>query len=122
MDKILLNNMVFYGYHGVLQEEQILGQKFHVDVMLSLNLSQAGCTDNLDHTVNYADVYKLIEQVMQLERYQLMEAAAETIATRILHAFPLVQIIMVRIKKPHAPVAGIYDDFGVEIERERGKK
>ena len=42
MDKIFLKNLAFFGFHGVLQEEKNLGQKFFVDVELSLDLKEAG--------------------------------------------------------------------------------
>ncbi len=39
MDKILMKNMSFYGYHGVMAEEKVLGQKFFIDVVLEVNLN-----------------------------------------------------------------------------------
>ena len=56
MDKIIMKNMVFYGYHGVLEEEKKLGQKFFIDAILFLPLKKAGETDNLNFSVNYGSV------------------------------------------------------------------
>jgi dihydroneopterin aldolase len=56
MDRIIMKNMAFHGNHGVLQEEKVLGQKFFVDCILSLDLSKAGKNDDLNETVSYSEV------------------------------------------------------------------
>ncbi|MGD9569330.1 MAG: dihydroneopterin aldolase [Sedimentibacter sp.] len=119
MDKIIMENMGFYGYHGVLEQEKILGQKFFIDAYLYLSLKRAGETDDLMHSVSYGAVYETIKKIVTEERFDLLEALAERICSEVLSSYELVQKISVRIKKPEAPVAGIFDYFGVEIERER---
>lgn len=119
MDKIIMENMAFYGYHGVLPEEKALGQKFFADVSLYLPLKRAGETDDLNFTVNYGKVYETIREIVTSERFDLLEALAERICSTILSSYPAVQRIKIRIKKPEAPVSAIFDYFGVEIERER---
>lgn len=119
MDKILMNGMMFYGYHGVLEEEKELGQRFIVDVILYTDLKKAGKTDNLDCTVNYKEVYETIKRIVEDERYNLLEALAERICEDILRLFGTVLKVNVKIKKPETPVAGIFDYFAVQIERER---
>ena len=59
MDKIILKGMEFYAYHGVMKEEQRLGQRFIVDITMILSLQEAGETEVLSKTVNYAEVYEL---------------------------------------------------------------
>jgi dihydroneopterin aldolase len=119
LDKILMNGMMFYGYHGVLEEEKELGQRFIVDVILYTDLKKAGKTDNLDCTVNYKEVYETIKRIVEDERYNLLEALAERICEDILRLFGTVLKVNVKIKKPETPVAGIFDYFAVQIERER---
>lgn len=119
MDKILMNGMIFYGYHGVLEEEKKLGQRFIVDVILYIDLKKAGKTDNLDCTVNYKEVYETIKKIVEDEQYNLLEALAEKICENILRFFGIVQKVNVKIKKPETPVAGIFDYFAVQIKRER---
>lgn len=119
MDKITMKNMVFYAYHGVLEEEKVLGQKFHVDAELFLDLKQAGKTDDLDETVSYAMVYETIKAVMLKERFDLLEALAHKICGEILSAFEKIEGILLKIEKPGAPVEGNYDYFAVEIKRKR---
>jgi dihydroneopterin aldolase len=119
MDKIIMENMGFYGYHGVLEQEKTIGQKFFVDAYLSLPLKKAGETDDLNFSVSYADVYLTIKKIVTEEKFNLLEALAEKICSEVLNSFKDVQKITVRIKKPEAPVAGIFDYFGVEMERVR---
>lgn len=118
MDKIFLNGMRFYAYHGVLPEERRLGQHFEVDVVLELVLRHAGLRDELALTVNYADVYRLVEEIMTGEPVQLVESLAERIARAVLGGFPC-EAVRVRVVKPNPPIAGHYHAVGVEIERRR---
>ena len=114
-----MENMVFYGYHGVLQEEKVLGQKFYIDAELYLDLKQAGQTDDLNHTVSYAMVYETIESIMTKEKFDLLEALSHKICGQILLSFEKIETVILKIKKPSAPVAGNFDYFAVQIKRSR---
>lgn len=119
MDKIIMKNLAFYGYHGVLKEENMLGQKFYVDIEMYLNLKEAGMTDHVKDTVNYAEVYGLVQEIVTKKCFCLIEALGEDIAQTILSRFDRVDEIKVQIRKPEAPVEGIYDYFGIEIRRRK---
>lgn len=119
MDKIIMKNMAFYGYHGVMEEEKTLGQKFYLDAILYLDLGQAGKTDDLNHTVSYAEVYEIIEGIVKKERFDLIEALAHRICGEILSSFEKIQRLELTVRKPSAPVAGNFDYFAVEIKRSR---
>lgn len=119
MDKILLNNMAFYGYHGVFSEEKTLGQKFFVDLVLKLDLKEAGRSDDLHKSINYGEVYNIVKEIVEERRFKLIEALAETISSTLFTEYSTLEEAQVRIKKPEAPVPGIYDYFGVEITRRR---
>lgn len=121
MDKIILSNLGFYGYHGVLNEEKVLGQKFFIDVELFLNTKKAGKDDDMNQSVSYADVYTIIKEITENKKFDLIEALAENIASEVLEKFRLVNSIMVRVKKPEAPVNGIFDYFAVEIRRDKNE-
>ena len=121
MDKVILSNLGFYGYHGVLEAEKKLGQKFFIDVELFVDTKEAGKNDDLTKSVSYADVYEVIKDITENKTFDLIEALAENISQVVLDKFKLVNSIMVRVKKPEAPVNGIYDYFGVEIRRERNE-
>lgn len=119
MDKILMSNLGFYGYHGLLKEEALLGQKFFIDIELYLDTKKAGQTDDMTKSVSYADVYDVVKDITQNKRFNLLEALAENIASEVLKKFEPIKKIKVRVKKPEAPVPGIYDYFGVEIKRSK---
>lgn len=121
MDKILMSNLGFYGYHGLLKEESVLGQKFFIDIELYLSTKEAGLTDDMYKSVSYADVYEVVKDIVENKRYNLLEALAENISIKVLEQFQLVNGVMVRVRKPEAPVNGIFDYFGVEIRRDRNE-
>lgn len=120
MDRIRLNEMVFYGYHGVLPEEQTLGQRFVVDVEMRLDLRPAGEADDLGSTVNYSEVYSAVAKVVTGPPFHLIEAVADRIANGILADHPSVASVLVRVRKPHVPLAGaVLASAEVCIERDR---
>lgn len=120
MDKIILEGMEFYGYHGVLAEEQALGQRFVIDVELCLDLGPAGRADDPDMTVNYARVFEQVQKIVEGRPCRLIESVAEAVAAEILERFPVSEVA-VRVKKPQAPVPGHFAWMAVEVRR-RGKK
>jgi dihydroneopterin aldolase len=115
-DKIIMEGMEFYGYHGVLPGEQEIGQRFLVDMELTTYLEHPARLDDLSETVDYADAYGLVERIVTDERFNLIEALAERIAQAVLSRYS-VEEVMVRVKKPHAPLGGIFKYVGVEIHR-----
>ncbi|GIN93532.1 7,8-dihydroneopterin aldolase [Siminovitchia terrae] len=119
MDKIYLNEMDFYGNHGVFPEEAVLGQRFRVNVVMETDLRAAGRSDNLEKTINYADVYTLCKEIVEGKRFNLVEAVAENIADDILDRFESVERVHVKVIKPNPPINGIYDSVAVEITRGR---
>jgi dihydroneopterin aldolase len=117
-DRIVLHDMVFQGRHGVLEMEQREPQPFHVDVELLLNLQPAAIEDDLSLTVDYSVVFDVTRQIVESTRFRLLEALAEAIAHELLVAFPI-QEVVVRVRKPQAPIEGIFAYAGVEIWRRR---
>ncbi|MDG5790178.1 dihydroneopterin aldolase [Evansella sp. AB-P1] len=119
MDKIYVNSMEFYAYHGVFPEENKLGQRFYVDVVLELDTRPAGLTDDLQKTVNYGQVYEVTKGIMEGSPVNLVETLTERIASDILLSFSIVQVVHVKVTKPNPPIPGHYDAVAVEIRRER---
>ena len=66
-DRIILDHMEFYAYHGRNPEERILGQPFVVDLEVYLDLDMAGKSDDIKETVSYADLYRLVKEEMEKE-------------------------------------------------------
>lgn len=117
-DKIIISGMEFYGYHGALPAEQELGQRFSVDVEMTCDLEAAGRSDDLAMTIDYSRVFNLVADVVTGTPCKLIEALAERIAREILEGFA-VDEVLVRVKKPQAPLGGVFSWVAVEIARRR---
>src|SRR5699024_10573268 len=121
LDKIILRQMQFYGFHGLLPEENKLGQRFNVDVELNLDLRKPGQTDQMEDSIDYSMVYEVIEEIVEGEAKNLIESVAESIARSLLNTFGLLQSCQVRVVKPDPPIVGHYESIAVEVYRERNE-
>ena len=118
-DRIILNGMQFYGFHGANPEERALGQSYLVDLAVELDLRLAGNTDRLEDTISYTHLYRVVKSVLEGESKNLLEATAQSIADRLLADFPITGVRL-QVKKPHPPVKGSVIEYaGVEIYRVR---
>jgi 7,8-dihydroneopterin aldolase/epimerase/oxygenase len=115
-DRIILSGLEFHGFHGVFPEEATLGARFIVDVELYLTLPKE---DDLAQTVDYSKVYTLVRQKVTEHRFKLIEVLANTISDDILLQHSLVQKVVTRVHKPHAPLPGVVRDVVVEVCRLR---
>ena len=118
-DQLILKGLIFYGHHGCIPAEQVLGQRIGVDVELSLDLKKAAQSDNVEMTVDYSRVYKLIESIVKDKQFNLMEALAEDIAQSLLNEFKNVRRIDLEVRKLYIPVDGSMDWMGIRIRREQ---
>ena len=119
VDRIILEGMQFYGYHGVNPEERVLGQRYVVDLTADLDLQRAGQSDRLEDTVSYSHIYRTVRTVMEGEPRNLLESAAQAIADSVLAEFP-VEAVSVTVKKPNPPVRGSSIELAaVQIHRTR---
>ena len=118
MDKIILKEIQFHGYHGVAEAERQLGQKYEVDLELMTDLSAASKTDDLIHTIDYAQVVQLVTEIGSQQSFQLFEALAETIVDAILAQFQIDEVQIV-VKKLSPPIEPRLAYAGVEIHRKR---
>jgi dihydroneopterin aldolase len=119
LDKIILDGMQFYGYHGVFPEENKLGQRYQVDVEMHMPLAKPGASDKIEHTVNYAEAYEIIKAIVEQQVFKLIEALAERIASELLQTYTSINEITVCVVKPHPPVAMFFDGVKVQIHRKR---
>lgn len=121
MDKIILKNIKLYGYHGVLPKEREEGQKFKIDIELFLDLKKAGESDNLEDTVDYAQVYDIVKRINENNKFRLIEKFANVISQEIMSTYKEIQEVSVCVKKPSAPIKGKFKWMGVEIKRSRNE-
>jgi 7,8-dihydroneopterin aldolase/epimerase/oxygenase len=119
VDKIFVNQMEFYGYHGVYAEENRLGQRFVVDMEIELDLSKAGSSDNLGDSVNYGELYTICKEIVEGKTFKLVESIAEHIASEILRKYNQIHFCTIKVYKPDPPIPGHYKSVAVEIKRGR---
>lgn len=117
MDEIRIKGLEIFAKHGVLPEENSLGQKFVISATLFCDTGAAGRSDKLSDSVNYAEISGFIKKITEENVFQLLEALAWQIAKEVLLAYPLVKKITVEIEKPWAPVHLPLDTVSVKITR-----
>jgi dihydroneopterin aldolase len=118
-DKITLTGIKALGKHGVLAEEKTTEQEFIVDVTLGIDLEEAVTKDDLNKTVDYDEVAKLVHKIITGPTYNLIEALAGKIVDEIFAHFELVDKVKVTLHKPKAPISVPFADVSVTIKRER---
>ena len=118
-DRIILNDLGFYGYHGLFDEESRLGQRFVIDLQCGVDLSAPGDTDEIGHTVSYADIYDVVKTTFEGRRAKLIEALAQNIVTALFDAFSDLDWVIIRIRKPEAPITMVRGEAAVELHRVR---
>ena len=116
---IRIKKATFYGYHGVLSEEQTVGGKFEADVDLYTDFSKAAVDDSLSQTIDYHKVYKFIYKLALEEKHYLIESLATKIADELLRNFNGLQKVSVRVRKNNPPLGGVVDCVEVEVIKER---
>lgn len=118
MTTILLENISIYAYHGFLKEENIIGSYYLLDVELSLDISKASISDNLEHTVNYAEVNSVIHEEMAIKS-SLLEHVSNRIIDRILKDFDLVEKVKLKLSKMNPPMGGEVEKVSIVNEKKR---
>ena len=118
-DRIILKDLGFYGYHGVFAEEAKLGQRFFIDLELGVDLSLPATTDRLSTGISYSDIYDVVKAAFETRRMKLLEAVAQNIVDKLFETFPNVSWIVVRVRKPEAPIAMVQGEAGIELHRQR---
>ena len=114
MECIELKKMIFHAYHGVMKQEQIVGNTYRIDLKLFLDLSKAIESDNIDDTVNYAEIFNLAKKEMTVSS-QLIEHAAGRIVQKIKLKYPSVSKINIRLAKINPPIEGELQEAAVII-------
>ena len=114
---IQLHQLQFFAYHGVFEEERLLGNNYQVDVSISYQPNQPTITQ-LSDTIDYSSVYQLLHERMQIPT-PLLETIATEFAQDILTRFPLAEQVMFSILKLHPPITGMVGNVGVKFELKR---
>jgi dihydroneopterin aldolase len=104
------------GRHGVLSEEQRRAQPFEVDVRLTLDISKAALSDNLDDTVDYGLLSEAVARTVELQSYALIEKLADQIARVCLGSGP-VERADITVRKLRPPIAVHIGTVAVTVTR-----
>ena len=118
---VRIKNAIFYAYHGALKEEQFIGGKFEADVEMYFDFSEAAANDDLAKTLNYDEVYKFINQIIHGKKYYLIETLATVIAENLLKTYPILEKVIVKVRKNNVPVGGIIEYVEAEVEKDRNE-
>jgi dihydroneopterin aldolase len=122
MDKIIIEDLEVFAYHGVAQEEKKLGQMFVLSLQISADLEAAAISGNLDATINYSKACNVVKDILQSESYDLIETVALKVIEGIFHKYNSAQVVKVLLKKPWAPMGQHLKFAAVELERVRGDR
>lgn len=117
MDTIKIKNLEIFSNHGVLKEENVLGQKFLISADIFLSTRKSGMSDDLNYSVNYAEICHTIKQIMENNTFKLIETAAEKICEAVLSEYSPVTRIILEVKKPWAPILLPLEHVSVCVDR-----
>ncbi|WP_459589221.1 dihydroneopterin aldolase [Corynebacterium camporealensis] len=118
-DRIELKALECFGYHGVFDEEKREGQPFLVDVTCWLDFAGAAAGDDLEQTVNYAELADVAADIVEGPSRDLIETVATEIAESVIQRFDLLHAVEVTIHKPQAPIPRTFGDVAVVARRSR---
>lgn len=116
MDKITLRNLRVYTHVGCTAEERRVGQHLEIDIEFHLALADAGTTDRIGASIDYATAATLVREALSGIEVHLLETVAERAAAAVAPLGPAE--VVVRVRKPSPPIPGAHADHAeVEIRR-----
>mgnify|MGYP000400946376 CR=1 FL=1 len=118
MGKIALEELEFFAKHGVLTEEQIIGNRYRVDVEVEADLEKAARNDKVEDTVDYGHLYNIIKREIDIPA-KLLEHLAGNILNGILAEIPKVDSAKVVLHKYNPPIGGVCKWSKITLERRR---
>lgn len=118
IDKIILENIRIYAYHGCLDEETKIGSDYRVDMTVEASLEKSAATDNLMDTVDYVMLNRIVKEEMAVPS-KLLEHVVERINTRVLFELSLVESVLTKVSKLNPPIIGDVQAVCVEMGKKR---
>ena len=119
MGKIIIEEMEFYAFHGHYREEQIVGNRFLVDLEMEADMAKPAASDQMQDAINYQAAYKLIREEMRQKKSNLLENIARRILDALFDNLPGIEKATVRVRKMNPPMGGPIKSVGVTLSRER---
>lgn len=118
MGSIKLKNIRIFAYHGCLEEEGKIGSDYRVDLKVIGNLSNAAVSDELEHTIDYVALHRIVQEEMAI-RSKLLETVADRIIQRILEEQLIVEKVIVDVSKINPPIGGDVEMVTVRRRKSR---
>ncbi|MGB0176468.1 MAG: dihydroneopterin aldolase [Owenweeksia sp.] len=118
MDKIKVEGIKLFGYHGCLDEEGKIGTDYRVNVTVWGDLHKPAATDDLNDTLDYVIINRIVKEEVAI-RSKLIEQVSDRIIKRVLNEMPAVQKIKVKLSKLHPPINGDVEQVSVVMTRKR---
>lgn len=112
--KIFLRQLRFHAFHGVLDQERRVGNDYVINVVAECDFAHAMQTDELEDTVNYAEIYRVVKEEMAVPS-KLLEHVAGRIGERLFNEFPSLQSLDISIMKVNPPFGADCEGAGVEV-------
>ena len=120
LDAIQISGIRCYGYTGYFPEEQVLGQWFEVDLTIWMDLSVTGSDDQLENTLNYADVVERVTNLLETSRFKTIEKLNAVVIEAVL-AFDPVQKVHSRLVKVSPPIPRFQGRIAIAMTRTKGE-
>lgn len=111
---IVLQDLRFHAYHGVLPQERLTGNDYVVNLRIGYDIGDAMLSDDVNDTLNYAEVYQLVSQEMSVPS-GLIEHVAGRIGDRLFRLFPKIEKVELKIIKQNPPMGADGDGAGIEV-------
>ena len=105
MGKVILKDIRIYAFHGCMEEEELIGSDYIVNLEVETDMHQAANSDLLKDAVDYVQLNTIVKEEM-LIRSRLLEHIAQRIIDRILKQFPMVKNVEVKVAKQNPPIGG----------------
>ena len=118
MGTIKLQNIRAFSFHGCLEEEAKIGSDYRVDLEIKTDLRKSTLTDELNDTVDYVLLNRIVEEEMDI-RSKLLEHVANRIITRIFKEIPSVSRILLAVSKLNPPIGCDVEAVTIEMEEYR---
>ena len=119
MGKIKIEEMEFYAFHGHYQEEQIVGNRFLVDLELKTDLRKPAQSDQLRDAVNYQHAYQIVKNEMRRTKSNLLENIGKRILDALFTEMDGIQKATIRIRKLNPPMGGPIRSVGIKMSRKK---
>ena len=118
MGIIQVNNIKLYAFHGCLDEEAKIGSEYSVDVEIKANLKKSSRTDELEDTVDYVHLNRIVKEEMAI-RSKLLEEVAQRILDRIFKEISRVKKAKVSVAKINPPIGGNVEEVVIILTEKR---